>query len=154
MHNHAPNDYNCPFCRIVRESAVSGNPDFVFQDSTVTAFVSLHDPPDNLGHVIIIPNIHYENIYDLPYPLAANIHACSRAVALAMKAAYHCDGISTRQNNEPAGGQDVWHYHVHIYPRYVGDNIPRLEIIVTQPEKRAEHATQLRVHFENWIASG
>lgn len=40
-----------------------------------------------------------------------------------MKASYSCDGISTRQHNEPAGNQDVWHYHQHIFPRYINDKL-------------------------------
>ena len=40
-----------------------------------------------------------------------------------MKAAYGCPGISTCQHNEPAGGQDVWHFHVHVFPRYLEDNL-------------------------------
>lgn len=153
MYNHAPENYDCPFCRIVREIAAGGRPDSVFQDSTVTAFLSLHDPANALGHVIIIPNGHYENIYDLPIPLAAEIHACSRAVALAMKIAYPCDGVTLRQNNEPAGGQDVWHYHLHVYPRYVGDNFPGVVKTVTSEEKRAEYAKRLRAQLENRAAA-
>jgi histidine triad (HIT) family protein len=121
-------------------------------DDNVTAFMSLHDASNNPGHVIVIPNVHYENIYDLPVPSAASIHACCRAVALAMKAAYHCDGISLRQHNEPAGGQDVWHYHMHIYPRYKGDDFIRAERIVTTPEKRAEYAARLKAHIENRVS--
>lgn len=109
--------------------------------------MSLHDPPNNPGHVAVIPNEHFENLYDLPAPVAAKIHECARFVALAMKSAYGCDGITLRQNNEPAGGQDVWHYHLHIYPRYEGDNFPRVEKVITPGEKRVECAKQLRVHM-------
>ena len=42
-------------------------------------------------------------------------------MALTMKVVYSCDGISTRQHNEPAGNQDVWHYHLHVTPRYKDD---------------------------------
>ncbi len=111
--------------------------------------MSLHDPPNNLGHVIIIPNEHFENVYDLPASMSAKIHEHARAVALAMKSAYHCDGVTLRQNNEPHGGQDVWHYHLHIYPRYEGDNFPRVEKEVTPEEQRVEHARRLREHLVN-----
>jgi histidine triad (HIT) family protein len=50
------------------------------------------------------------------------VHALTRLAALALKAVYVCEGVSTRQHNEPAGGQDVWHYHVHVTPRFEGDN--------------------------------
>jgi histidine triad (HIT) family protein len=149
LYNHAPEGYICPFCQIAHEIAADENTDFVFQDEVVTSFMSLHDSPNNLGHVIVIPNEHYENIFDLPTPLAARIHECSCAVSLAMKTAYHCDGISIRQHNEPAGGQDVWHYHLHIYPRYEGDGFSRAEKVITPKEKRAEFAERLRAHWMN-----
>jgi histidine triad (HIT) family protein len=147
LYNHAPEGYACPFCRIIGESAAGKNKELIFRDEAVTAFMSLHDSPNNLGHVVVIPNMHYENIFDLPIPLAARIHECSRAVALAMKIAYRCDGISTRQHNEPAGGQDVWHYHLHVYPRYDGDNFSRAEKVVTPKEKRVEFAERLRAYM-------
>jgi histidine triad (HIT) family protein len=152
VYNHAPDAYVCPFCRIVNESVNGTNPDIVYMDDKVTAFMSLLDAPNNPGHVLVIPNMHYENIYDLPVSLAASIHACCRAVAFAMKAAYHCDGISLRQHNEPAGGQDVWHYHMHIYPRYEGDDFIRAEKIVTAPEKRAGYAARLKAHVEKRVS--
>ena len=111
--------------------------------------MSLHDAPNNLGHVVVIPDDHYENIYDLPAPVAARIHECARAIALAMKSAYGCDGITLQQNNEPYGGQDVWHYHLHIYPRYEADNFPRVDKILTPAQKRIERAGQLRAHMVN-----
>jgi len=151
VYNHAPEDYPCPFCRIVQEIAAGENSDVVFQDSHITAFMSLHNPLANPGHVLIVPNEHYENIFDLPVRLAADIHVCSRAIALAMKAAYQCAGISLRQHNEPAGGQDVWHYHLHIFPRYTGDGFSRTEMVPTPLEKRAGYAIQLRAHLGNWI---
>jgi histidine triad (HIT) family protein len=146
LYNHAPEDYICPFCRVAHDGESN---EIVYWDEVVTAFMSLHDSPSNPGHVLVIPNEHYENIYDLPVPVAAKIHECARIVALAMKSAYRCDGVTLRQNNEPHGGQDVWHYHLHIYPRYEGDNFPRVDKVLTPVEKRVEHAGQLRAHMVN-----
>jgi histidine triad (HIT) family protein len=112
--------------------------------------MSSHGWPNNRGHVLVIPNEHYENIYDLPLDFAANIHAVARAVALAMKAAYGCDGVSTRQHNEPAGNQDVWHYHVHVFPRYMRDelylNTYHRERLTA--EERAAYAARLRAALD------
>ena len=66
-------------------------------------------------------NEHFENIYDLPIHYALDIHRVARMTALALQRVYSCDGVSTRQHNEPAGNQDVWHYHVHVMPRYKDD---------------------------------
>jgi histidine triad (HIT) family protein len=63
-----------------------------------------------------------------------------------MKQVYDCDGVSTRQHNEPAGNQDVWHYHLHVTPRYHGDRFYEtmaIEKTLMLPEERAWHAQRL-----------
>ncbi len=148
MYNHAPEGYACPFCLLIgsveNENVLSVQGDVVYRDDSVTAFVSSHQWPNNPGNVLVAPNQHHENLYDLPLHLVAPLHRVVRAVALAMKEAYRCDGVSTRQHNEPAGNQDVWHYHVHVTPRYVGDGFYRTERALMAPAERAEHARQLR----------
>jgi histidine triad (HIT) family protein len=64
-----------------------------------------------------------ENIYDLPSELSYRIHDVEKKIAIALKETYECDGVSTRQHNEPCGGQDVWHYHIHVIPRYKEDEL-------------------------------
>ncbi len=123
MYNHAPKDYQCPFCRLVKQINQEDIDRTVYQDDFISALVPLHKWPNNPGHVLIVPNRHYENIYDLPVVLSAKIHECAQAVALVLKNAYGCDGVSTRQHNAPAGGQDVWHYHLHVFPRYESDRL-------------------------------
>ena len=150
MYSHAPENYLCPFCLLIQgvenEHVYSVHSDIIYQDDLVTAFIGSHQWPRNHGNTIIVPNEHFENIFDLPnrYPLV--IHGVAKTIALAMKRVYSCDGISTRQHNEPAGHQDVWHYHLHITPRYADD-----QLYTTYSEKefmpvseRARHAEKLR----------
>jgi histidine triad (HIT) family protein len=148
MISHAPEGYCCPFCVFL-----SGGPeeetwlrasDLVFRDRQVAAFVSPEWWPRNPGHVLIVPNDHYENLYDLPLEIGARIHALSRDVALAMKAAYGCDGTSTRQHNEPAGHQEVWHYHLHVFPRFADDRLYVSRKARVGEARRAEYAARLR----------
>nr|WP_256839025.1 HIT domain-containing protein [Ornithinimicrobium sp. HY1745] len=54
-------------------------------------------------------------------PAERSVNNGVRRVATAMRVAYGCEGTSTRQHNEPAGGQDVWHLHVHVFPRFADD---------------------------------
>ena len=61
-----------------------------------------------------------------------------------MKEAYSCDGISTRQHNEPAGNQDVWHYHLYVFPRYAGDGLYSAERLRYNDEEREHYANLLR----------
>ncbi|HEU5348088.1 MAG TPA: HIT family protein [Ktedonobacterales bacterium] len=120
--------------------------DLVYQDELVTAFVAPHWWPNNKGHVIIIPNDHYENLYELPRLYLHRVHDIAQAIALTFKHVYRCHGVSTRQHNEPAGNQDVWHYHLHVFPRYDGDNLylTRRSREVVPPEERRTYAEKLK----------
>ncbi len=153
MYNHAPPEYICPFCLLVqgKESIHTQlkQTDIVFQTNDVTAFMATRKWTNNQGHVLIIPNEHFENIYDLPLALASKIHSLGRDIALAMKAEYQCDGIMLRQHNEPAGDQNIWHYHLHIIPRYTDDDFQNSTRIAFEASERAEYASRLKKWFEN-----
>lgn len=155
MYNHAPDGYQCPLCAIMGEQTPVGplfSPDdLVYADGTVYAMISAYQWPRNPGNVVIVPVPHFENIYDLPVEIACRVHAIAQAIALAMKAAWRCDGVSTRQHNEPAGNQDVWHYHLHVTPRFHGDNLYATYAAgksVMPAEKRAKYARDLRDHMQ------
>lgn len=151
MYNHAPLEYVCPFCLLVQgKESIEGQlkqTDIVFQTTDVTAFMATRKYPNNQGHVLIVPNEHFENIYDLPVALSSRIHSLSRDIALAMKAEYQCAGILLRQHNEPAGDQNIWHYHLHVIPRYQNDNFHSAQKIPFAADERAEYAQKLR----NWF---
>jgi histidine triad (HIT) family protein len=66
-----------------------------------------------------------------------------------MKTAYSCDGISTRQHNEPAGSQDVWHYHLHVIPRYKDDQYYMTQGEPMSISERANHAERIKQHLPN-----
>ena len=148
MFNHAPPGYVCPFCLLLQgvenEHVLSRPADIVLQNEWTTAFVSSHQWPNNAGHVLIIPNQHYENLYDLPAAFGAEIHATAKNIAHAMKQAYGCPGVSTRQHNEPCGNQDVWHYHFHVFPRYENDALYQNKSSFMEPEHRAVYAQRLK----------
>ena len=79
MHSHAPSGYACPFCSIVGgrfKDVVSNEEDIVLRTALTTAFVASHQWPVNPGHVLVVPNDHYENVYSLPVYLAGPIHGC------------------------------------------------------------------------------
>jgi len=157
MYHHATNDYICPFCLLVKgienEHNAVKQTDLVYQNEIVTAFIGLRSWPNNAGHVLTIPNEHYENIYDLPLSVSTEIQKTARAIAIAMKEIYVCDGVMLIQRNEPAGGQRAWHYHLHIIPRYEND---RWDLNQRQPfpaAERAEYAQRLRVAVEKYLPS-
>jgi histidine triad (HIT) family protein len=152
MYNHAPPGYICPFCLLIqgKENIQTElkQTDIVFQAADSTAFMATKKYPNNQGHVLVIPNEHFENIYDLPLALSAKIHLLGRDIALAMKAEYQCDGIMLRQHNEPAGDQNIWHYHLHVIPRYQNDNFHSAQKAPFPASERAKYAQKLR----NWFS--
>ncbi|MBP9670632.1 HIT family protein [Candidatus Woesebacteria bacterium] len=150
MHNHVSSDYICPICLgvagVESEDTLMRLTDIVYIDEFVTAFINSFWIKNNPGHVIVVPNDHYENLYDLPTDLGAHIFRVAKKVAIAMKEAYRCDGITTLQNNEPAGGQHAFHYHHHIFPRYENDDLHEnmSNKQLADPTIRKEYADKLR----------
>jgi histidine triad (HIT) family protein len=145
---HEPVGYDCPFCRLLRGVETERNrlDDVVWRDDLTTAFISPKWWPANEGHVIVIPNRHVENLYEIADDELAAVYTTAKRVAIAIREAYGCEGTSTRQHNEPAGGQDVWHLHVHVFPRYEGDELYERHADVgwASPEERAPFAARLR----------
>jgi histidine triad (HIT) family protein len=155
MFHHEPPGYECPLCAVVAGGdsplPFAHQSDVVLRTEHATAFINARWWPNNAGHVLVAPNTHVENIYDLLAPLSAHLQEAIRQVALALKHTYNCDGISTRQHNEPAGHQEVWHYHVHVFPRYEGDELYALQAHgrLTSPAERAPYAQRLRAYFSS-----
>ena len=125
MHNYEPKDYNCPFCRLARgeNDDINKQEYIVFEDKNTFAYVSPKWWVRNPGSVLVIPKKHTENLYDMPNELLGDVYSTAKKVAIAIRESYPSEGTSTRQHNEPAGDQDVWHFHVHVFPRYEGDEL-------------------------------
>ncbi len=147
--------YKCPICPAVAgleiPQTLIKRSDIVYANQWVTAFISSFFIKNNLGHVIIVPNQHFENIYDLPNEIGHHIYDAVKKVAFALKEAYMCDGISTAQHNEPAGNQHAFHYHMHVFPRYENDDLYGniLHKISTTPEERKVYADRLKKYFSS-----
>lgn len=101
--------------------------------------------PKNPGAVLVIPRDHHENLYSLPTETGHAVWDLTQRVAVAMRTAYTCDGPSIRQHNEPAGGQDVWHLHVHLFARHHDDRLyeSNAEARWVSARERAEYAERL-----------
>ena len=106
----------CWACRVL-DGATPGC--VVVQDETVAVLVNPF--PLNAGHSLVVPRRHVENIYALPDVLAGPILTTASRVARAAKRAFSADGITLRQNNDAASDQHLFHFHLHVVPRFVGD---------------------------------
>ena len=142
MTSHQPAGYRCPFCHIAQGGEDART--IVWRDTLSVAFLALHQPPNNGGSLLVCPLQHFENLYTLPEAIGAHLFGVTQRLAIALKMALRCDGISTRQHNEPAGNQDVWHYHVHVVPRFEADGFYAARSVVMPVEERAEYAERIR----------
>lgn len=150
MYNNAPKNYECPICIAVNgienEKTMIMQQDIVYRDELVMALVNSKFIPGNEGHVIVVPVEYYENIYGLPEKTGHRIIDVSKKIAIAMKEIRKCDGITILQNNEPAGGQHAFHYHLHVFPRFDGDNLygNMSKAYVSKQDERNIFSTELR----------
>lgn len=108
----------CVFCKILAGELPAH---FVYKDELVVAFLSLDQP--NPHKVLVIPREHVATVYDLNSEQAAAIFQATVKVARGIRAASGCEGMNLVQSNGRAGQQDVFHFHLHLVPRYVGDSI-------------------------------
>jgi histidine triad (HIT) family protein len=107
---------DCIFCRI---SAGTTPASLVAETPDALAFMDINQPTP--GHVLVIPRVHVQDIYELDEELAASVFKLTVQVAKAVKLALAPDGLDLLQANEGAGQQSVFHFHMHIVARYLGD---------------------------------
>lgn len=108
----------CLFCKIIAGEIPSKA---VYEDEDFKAILDVN--PAARGHVIIIPKKHASNIYELEDEDAAKVFPIAKKIASALQKTYGCDGVNVLQNNGEAAGQTVFHLHVHVVPRYYGDDV-------------------------------
>jgi len=107
---------NCIFCKIVNGEIPSRQ---VYEDELFRVIMDVS--PATKGHVLILTKKHYRNIFDLADLEASRLLVLAKRIAVAMKEGLACDGINIIQNNEAVAGQSVFHFHLHIIPRYEND---------------------------------
>ena len=93
----------------------------IYETDTVYAFLDIN--PIHPGHTLVIPKKCYPTLLDMPDDLISDVHQATKIVAKAIKEATGCPGFNILQNNGKESGQIVFHYHVHIVPRYANDGI-------------------------------
>ena len=156
MISHAPPTYQCPFCLLLKgiknELVYTTQNEIVLSNERVTAFIASHQYQGSVPNVLVIPNEHFENIYTLPADYGADLQKAIKKVALALKAVYNCDGVSTRQHNEPAGSQDVWHYHTHVTARFNNDRFYH-DFAINKRLMPLEQRVELAQRLKNYFAS-
>lgn len=110
-------DENCIFCKIGSGDIPSYK---LYEDEDFKVFLDLS--PTSYGHALIIPKEHYKNLFELDDTIASKALVLAKKVGAAMMNTLHCDGLNVLQNNGGAAGQTMFHFHIHLIPRYKEDD--------------------------------
>ncbi len=107
---------DCVFCtEIIKER----NGAIVYEDRNTIAFMDY--APVEVGHVLVIPKTHFENIFDIKEDSYLNVHTVAKFIAPAILEALGADALNIGQNNGPCANQIIMHYHLHMIPRFCED---------------------------------
>lgn len=109
---------NCIFCKIANGEIPAAT---LYEDEDFRVILDLG--PASKGHALILPKTHAANIYELSDELAAKAMILAKKMATVMTDALKCDGFNIVQNNGEPAGQTVFHFHMHLIPRYKNDGV-------------------------------
>ena len=110
-------DSNCIFCKIAAGEIPSKT---IYEDQEFRVMLDIS--PATRGHALIIPKEHYADLYEMPNNIVAQAMVLAKKMASHMTKVLQCDGFNIIQNNNELAGQTVFHFHVHLIPRYHNDN--------------------------------
>lgn len=111
-------DENCIFCKIAAGDIPSAT---LYEDEDFRVIMDIE--PASKGHALILPKEHYANIYELDDELAAKALVLAKKMIIKLTDIVGCAGYNVLQNNGKAAGQTVFHFHMHLIPRYEDDNV-------------------------------
>ncbi len=106
-------DDNCIFCKLANGEIPTNA---IYEDEDFK--VILDAEPVSRGHALILPKQHFKNLYELDEETAAKVLPLARKMAVHMTETLKCDGFNILQNNGETAGQSVFHFHMHLIPRY------------------------------------
>lgn len=109
---------SCIFCQIVSRKK---NAYLVYEDEKCIAFLDAY--PVTEGHTLVIPKEHYANIYEIPADILAHIMTVCQKLALDYKEIFQTIGLNIIQSNGIAAKQTIFHFHIHLVPRYSQDGL-------------------------------
>lgn len=108
---------DCIFCKIANGEIPSRT---LYEDDEFRVIMDL--APATKGHSLILPKNHFDNLYELPDETAGKVMMLAKKMAIMMKDKLACDGFNLVQNNGECAGQTIFHFHLHLIPRYLDDN--------------------------------
>lgn len=109
---------NCIFCKIASGEIPSAT---LYEDEEFRVILDV--APAAKGHMLVLPKQHFANIMEMPQELTGKAFILAKSMAEKMDAALGCEGINVLQNNHEAAGQTVFHFHIHLIPRFRKDKV-------------------------------
>lgn len=109
---------DCIFCKIAKGEIPSTT---VYENEDFRVIFDI--APASKGHTLIIPKQHYDDIFDMDAQTGGRLFSLATAVAKSLKKELNCEGMNIVQNNGLIAGQTVFHFHLHLIPRYAGDTV-------------------------------
>lgn len=110
---------HCIFCEILAGHAEGS---FVYRDDLCAAFLDIHQP--TAGKLLVVPNRHATYLADLPAETGGHMFEVAQQLAAAQRrSGLPCEGVNLFLSDGRAAGQDVFHVHLHVLPRFAGDGI-------------------------------
>lgn len=106
-------DDNCIFCKLANGDIPTNS---IYDDDDFK--VILDASPATKGHSLIIPKSHYKDIYEIDEELAGKAFKLAKKLTISMTDKLGCEGFNILQNNKEVAGQTVFHFHMHLIPRY------------------------------------
>ena len=107
---------HCIFCKIIAGEIHSQT---LYEDNQFKVILDVG--PATKGHALILPKEHYANLYELPEDTASDVFKLAKKMMAKMTEKLHCDGFNIVHNNGEVAGQTVFHFHMHLIPRYKND---------------------------------
>lgn len=111
-------DSNCIFCKLANKDIPTA---MLYEDEDFCVILDAN--PASKGHALILPKEHYANLYELDDSIAGKAMILAKKMITKLTDVLGCDGYNIVQNNGKSAGQTVFHYHLHLIPRYEGDSV-------------------------------
>lgn len=128
------------FAKILRGELPSHT---VYEDAETLAIMDIMPRAD--GHVLVLPKTACRNVFDAPADALKSVALTTQTLARAVKTAFSADGVTIQQFNEAAGGQVVFHLHVHVMPRFEGVALRPHTGAMEKPDILATNAEKIRM---------
>ncbi|GIN93183.1 protein hit [Siminovitchia terrae] len=129
---------NCIFCKIVNGELPSAK---IFENEDILAFLDISQITK--GHTLVIPKVHKTDIFEMDEETAAKLFSAVPKIAQAIKDQFGAKGINLLNNNGSFAGQEVFHYHMHLIPRYDANDGFSKQFVSHQSEYTPEDLQQM-----------